>query len=166
MMTYRNDEIERYVLDNIPITAHMGVQLVSLDDREIRWKAPLQPNLNHRQTAFGGSIATMGIIASWTLVWLKLKDCGIEHRIVIQNSSTNYLSPIEQDFEVVGYWPDDRVWDRFQTTLMRRGRARIFLNADIMANGAIAGRHEGVYVALRQPVEIADESSGSLKGHR
>ena len=38
LMAYRNDEIERYVLDNIPITAYMGVQLVALDDKEIRWK--------------------------------------------------------------------------------------------------------------------------------
>ena len=73
--------------------------------RKFAGRFPLQPNLNHRKTAFGGSIATMGIIASWTLVWLKLKDCGLDHRIVIQNSSTSYLTPIEQDFEVIGYWP-------------------------------------------------------------
>ena len=49
--------IERYLHEHIPLTTHMEVGVDRIDDTGVRLTAPLAPNINHRQTAFGGSVA-------------------------------------------------------------------------------------------------------------
>ena len=52
----------------IPITRHMGITLVDYDDRRLTISAPLDKNINHRDTAFGGSLNTLATLAGWCLL--------------------------------------------------------------------------------------------------
>lgn len=60
------EEINTYLEEHIPITRHLGVRLVLRDASGLRLAMPLASNLNHRQSAFGGSIGSLGILAGWT----------------------------------------------------------------------------------------------------
>ena len=51
--------IERYLHEHIPLTTHMEVGVDRIDGTGVRLTAPLAPNINHRQTAFGGSVAAL-----------------------------------------------------------------------------------------------------------
>ena len=77
-------ETEAFLHDQIPLTQAMGVRLESYDASGLILTAPLAPNHNHLGTAFGGSLATLAILAGYTLLWLELGDRS--SHIVIQES--------------------------------------------------------------------------------
>src|SRR5690606_23402042 len=113
----------------------MGVRVDTAMPDEVRLYAPLEPNINHRSTVFGGSAAAVAILAGWSLLHLRLGHGGRNSRIVIQSSSVYYEHPIDAAFEAVAPRPETPEWDRFLHTLRRRGRARIRLQVDLVCRG-------------------------------
>ena len=49
--------VERYLHRHIPLTAAMGVRVAAVTLQRAELRAPLAPNINHRETVFGGSAA-------------------------------------------------------------------------------------------------------------
>jgi thioesterase domain-containing protein len=140
--------VERYLHEHIPLSAHIGTRVVEADGRTVRLGAPLAPNLNHRQTAFGGSLSALAILAGWTWVWVRLSALGFDGRIVIQSNTIDYTAPAEGDLEAVCAGAPDEEWDDFVRALRRRGRARIGLAVEVMSEGTRAARFGGRYVAV------------------
>jgi thioesterase domain-containing protein len=138
---------ERYLHDHIPVSAEMGVRVRSIDDGGVRLWAPLSANVNHQRTVFGGSAAAVAILAGWTLVWSRLREAGFAEGIVIQRGSIEYLRPLHADFEAQCPAPPAEEWERFTTTLARRGRARLVLHVDLWCEGERGGAFHGTYVA-------------------
>jgi thioesterase domain-containing protein len=144
------DETTRYLHEHIPLTLHLGAVVEAYDGTSIRVTAPLAPNLNHRSTAFGGSLSALGILAGWTLLHLNLRQQGIEARLVIQRSEFDFDDPVvDRDFTATSTLPEPADWQRFVTTLHRRRRARVRVRGEIQSAAGTGGRFEGVYVALR-----------------
>ena len=54
-MESENHSLEQYLHAHIPLSAAMGVSVVQVADEAITLSAPLEPNINHRDTVFGGS---------------------------------------------------------------------------------------------------------------
>lgn len=148
-------EIERYLHDHIPLSRDMGVSVVSADETGVRLAAPLLPNINHRNTAFGGSVSALAILAGWTLVHVRLQSFPLLHRIVIQHNAMEYLKPATGTFSAFCPAPSDEMWDRFVQSLTRWSKARITLKATLESENIIVGRFEGVYVALQQDNPLA-----------
>ena len=141
-------EITSYIHEHIPLTAHLGAVVDSYDGDTVSISAPLEPNLNHRNTAFGGSISALGILSGWTLLFLKLKKTGIKNRLVIQRSSFDFQDPIDDNFSATCSLPNDETWEKFLKTLTRHGRARISVKSTINSSSGTGGVHEGAYVAI------------------
>ncbi len=140
--------ITQYAHEHIPITRHMGMTVLAVDDVQISLLAPYAPNINHRETIFGGSIASLGILAGWALLWAKLQREETPNRLVIQSSSTNFIKPATD--AIVACCQCDRArWLKFYTTLQRHGKARITLNAETRCGETIVATHTGQYVAMR-----------------
>jgi len=151
-------ELERYLHEHIPISAAMGVRVDTAMPDEVRLYAPLEPNINHRSTVFGGSAAAVAILAGWTLLHVRLGHGPRGSRIVIQRSSIEYTRPIDGDFVAAAAAPAADRWDRFIRTLRRRGRARIELRVGLLLAGEEAGRCSGTYVVLpTAPREAREE---------
>ena len=62
-----------YIQQHIPITAHLGVKILSFDGQKVIISAPLESNKNLHGTAFGGSQAAIGILTGWSLNSLVLR---------------------------------------------------------------------------------------------
>jgi hypothetical protein len=58
-------ELERYLHEHIPLSRAMGVAVDSATTDGVRLRAPLAPNINHRETVFGGSASALCILAAW-----------------------------------------------------------------------------------------------------
>lgn len=110
--------------------------------------APLEPNLNHRETVFGGSASALAILSGWTLVHLWLRHEGLRPRIVIQRNEMEYLRPIEDRYTSTCSAPPDEAWERLLRTLRGRGMGRVAVNAVLECGGLQVGRFSGQYVAL------------------
>jgi thioesterase domain-containing protein len=142
--------VESYLHEHIPITRAMGIRVTAYDGASVRLSAPLELNLNHRQTAFGGSVASLATMAGWTLLYIKLHEAGEDVNLVVQSSEIDYTGLIEVDFSAVCRMPAPHEWARFEHGLRRYGRARVGLRVEIETNGQTMARYAGDYVAVRR----------------
>lgn len=131
----------------------MEVRVVRADDDEVRLSAPLGPNVNHLETGFGGSIATLAILAGWVCLRLKV---GPPTQIVIRDCQMKFSRPIEGDFEAVCHSPHHRELERFESRLNRKGRAKLDLDVTVFEADQPACAMRATYVASR---ELAGDSA-------
>lgn len=143
-------EIEAYLHSNIPLSAAMGVQVRIATPEQVLLSAPLSPNINHHRTVFGGSGVVLATLSAWTLLHLRLSHDNVDAQLVIQRSSMEYTKPIQGDFEAACSYADDSGWHKFRSTLARRGRARMTLNAQLLHDCNEMGAFVGDFVALAQ----------------
>lgn len=141
-------ELRDYLHEHIPISAAMGIEVTRVTDDVVRLWAPLEPNINHRNTVFGGSAAAVGILSGWALLHVRLGHGGRLSRIVIQRSDVDYRHPIDGDFEASARAPNERDWTRFTSMIRRRGRGRITLEVQLERAGRLVGVCHGTYVVL------------------
>jgi len=154
------DDVEAYLHEHIPISHAMGIRVVRADPERVALSAPLEPNVNHRSTVFGGSCASVAILAAWTLVHLRVQATGIVGRVVIQRGTTEYRLPIQGTFVATCDSPGEPAWDRFLGALQRRGQARMELEAVVASEGSVVASFLGAYVAIAgQP-----EGRGTVPG--
>ncbi len=143
------DEITAYVHEHIPITRSLAARVEHYDGHSVRLAAPLAPNLNHRATAFGGSLSSIAILSGWVLLHLQLRERGILNRLVIQRSALDFEAPVDGDFTATCTLPPAPTWSRFLSTLARHRSARVTVSSTLTCASGVGGRHDGTYVAVR-----------------
>jgi thioesterase domain-containing protein len=126
----------------------MGVQVLTAGWDGVQLKAPLHPNINHRDTVFGGSMSAVAILAGWALVHVRLKQEGMQGSVVIQRNTMSYERPIPGEFTAFSTVEDSTSWQRFVKVLKRKKRARIPVSVSLFFEGQKAGVLEGDFVAL------------------
>jgi thioesterase domain-containing protein len=126
----------------------MGVRALQAEAESVVLSAPLDANLNHQWTAFGGSIAALAVLASWCLTQIRLEAIGIRARLVIRSSSMDFVRPALDEFVATATPAPDAEWDRFLEMLRRKGRGRIALGAEVTSQDDLVATHEGLYVAF------------------
>jgi len=133
----------------IPITCQIGMEVASYDGTRLALRAPLAPNINHKATAFAGSLNAVATLAGWGLVWLILRERELRGTIVIHESSSHYHFPVRDDFLAVCAMPATQHVETFVTGLQRRGKARLALSVNIQDDdNRIAVAFHGSYVAF------------------
>lgn len=142
-------EIEQYLYQHIPITKAMGVVAVEFSKEAVKFKAPLSNNINHRSTAFGGSISSLLITTGWSYLRLLFDEADPIPRIVIGKSSTNYLKPVTTDFTSELHLPDQANLETFLDMYDRFGKARILLTAKIKEDNEILAEFKGEFVVFK-----------------
>ena len=149
-------ELQEVLHHEIPLSRQMGLVVECYDGGCLSLRAPLAPNINHKATAFAGSLTAVATLAGWGTVWLMLREQGLRGTIVIQESTTRYLLPVGGDFTAICRMPSAGEVERFLAGLRRRGKARIRLTTDIHAGGDGDGRvavaFTGHYVAFLHAV--------------
>ncbi|HJS90360.1 MAG TPA: YiiD C-terminal domain-containing protein [Steroidobacteraceae bacterium] len=140
--------LERYLHEQIPLSLAMGVRVSIATPEQVQLSAPLAPNINHSETLFGGSAAALATLAAWALLHLRIERAGLRARLVIQRSRMEYERPIPGDFDAVCRFADEPAWERFRTTLARRGRARLTLAAHLLFRAQPMATFEGDFVGL------------------
>jgi thioesterase domain-containing protein len=126
----------------------MQVSVLALAADGVVLGAPLAPNINHRDTVFGGSASALAILAAWSLLHARLSGQGLGHRLVIQRNTMQYELPIAGEFTARSFIPVADAWDGFMRSLRRKGRARVTVAATLEYGGQTVGRFEGEFVAL------------------
>ena len=144
-------ELARYIHEHIPLSKAIGVSVLAIEADAVTLQAPLEPNLNHQQTVFGGSASALAILASWALLHVRLQSAGIAARLVIQRNVMEYQSPILGQFTARSTLEHPEGWKPFTDMLARRGKARITVLAVLEHLGRVAGRFSGQFVALGKP---------------
>lgn len=144
------DRLEQLITEKMPITQHLQFSLSAGEGNEIIASAPLQANLNHMGSAFGGSISMLTTLTGWAMVHTLLDEMRHQAQILIQEGDIEYLQPIREDLRVICERPDASAVERFQQMLDRWGRARLELQCKVYEAGERAVTFIGQYVALAE----------------
>jgi len=141
-------ELQIYLHTHIPLSKAMQVEVVQATPELVELAAPLAPNINHRGTAFGGSISTLATLACWSLLRIRTDDMLPAPHLVVRRNSMEYNAPILGEFRAVVRFPAELDWIRFQAAYASKGRARLKLDAAVVAGDIVAARFSGEFVAL------------------
>ena len=153
-------ELEAVLRAELPAADFMGLRVAAWDAHGLEITAAEAPNQNIHGTAFGGSLASLSLLAGWGLVWVRLREAGRPGELVVQRLEADYQAPVRGGIHARAARPAPEEWARFTRTLERRGKARI--RVSIQAWGD-AGAGEGAddvgaaftawYVASRASTE-------------
>jgi thioesterase domain-containing protein len=141
-------ELEDYLRDRIPLSAAMAVEVRRATSEEVQLYAPIAPNINHRDTVFGGSASTLAILAAWSVLYVRMSGEGLPGRIVIRRNSMSYERPILDGFTATAAAPDADAWARLRATLGKGRLARVQVSARLECQGAPVGGFEGEFAVL------------------
>ena len=142
------NRVQQYLHNHIPLSQSMGVKVLEASWARVELSAPLEPNINHRNTVFGGSAAALATLSAWTLLHFRLTEKERPVHLVIQRNTMNYEAPIHGDFMAVCSFDDKEAWERFTTMLNRKKRARIHMESILECNGVRVAGFAGDFVAI------------------
>jgi thioesterase domain-containing protein len=128
----------------------MAVGVVSIGEGTVVLRAPLAPNINHRETVFGGSACALAMLAGWALLHVRLQSAGITGRLVIQRNAMEYQRPIEGEFTARASLERPERWRGFTDTLLRKRKARTSVISVLEQAGQVVATFTGVFVALEE----------------
>ncbi|WP_248806100.1 YiiD C-terminal domain-containing protein [Pseudomonas sp. MWU13-2100] len=144
--------LESVLHHDIPLTRDMKLKVLDWQAGQLRLHLPLEPNVNHKSTMFGGSLYCGAVLAGWGWLHLSLREVGIEEgHIVIQEGQIGYPLPVTGDAQAICDAPQEKVWKKFLATYQRYGRARLTLETRVVNEGSedTAVRFSGQYVLHR-----------------
>lgn len=126
--------IEAEILQKIPLLRALGVKVMSLSQNEAWLEVPLEPNHNHKGTAFGGSLYAVSIAACYSLLYNSQKTAQIENwDLVIAKGEIEYFAPVDSDFLVVARLELSK-WQKVVGKLQKNQKAgRVHLKAEARA---------------------------------
>ncbi|HEX7373444.1 MAG TPA: YiiD C-terminal domain-containing protein [Steroidobacteraceae bacterium] len=141
-------ELQQYLRTRIPLSAAMQVEVRRADVAGVELYAPLEPNTNHRDTVFGGSAATLAILAAWCALHVRLLAAGLAGRIVIHSNTMNYERPIVAGFTATSQPPAADEWQKLAAIVARGRMARARMTAVLECQGEQVGQFDGQFAVL------------------
>lgn len=137
-----------YLRQNVPLSRHIDITAGELNQEWFELSAPLSPNLNDKQTAFGGSLATLCTLAGWCMTAHLCKEINSKVDIVVLDSQIRYRLPVTRDpFVARAFFPSQDVIDNFIKTLRNSDASRLKLDVQILNAQKPAVIFSGQYYA-------------------
>ncbi|MEQ9308427.1 MAG: YiiD C-terminal domain-containing protein [Balneolaceae bacterium] len=148
-LSFTKEKAQKYLNSEIPITKQMGIEVERLTTNEVKLKAPIKLNINHRRSAFGGSVDSLFLTAGWSYIRLVVDHLKPLPIIVGSKSQTSFQRPITRDFAAQLVIPSKKEVDEFLDAYIRFGKARITLEAIIKDDGKTYAAFKGDYVVVK-----------------
>ena len=126
-----SEALKKFFFDHLPITQFMGLEVESYDGDTLILTAPLEPNINDKQTAFGGSLYNAAVMACWGMIYLKTQERNIECNQVVTEGNMKYIAPVDGRIRAICHTPSVEELAGFFDHFERKGKAKINLEAAI-----------------------------------
>jgi thioesterase domain-containing protein len=141
-------DLEAFLNAKIPLTRAMGVRVIETGARLVL-EAPLEANVNHLGTAFGGSLHALPTLACYAALWTLLREAGLDGHVVVKRSSASYRQPVKGTLRAVCLRPTPGLVAEFLADLRRHKKSRMELAAIVEgADGRPAVEFSGTFVAV------------------
>lgn len=141
--------LEAFLHEKIPLTRAMGLRVAESNAQRLVLEAPLDKNVNHLGTAFGGSLHALPTLACYAGLWTLLREAGIDGHVVVKHSEAFYRQPVTGTLSAVCVRPPPALAADFIRDLQRHKKARMELTATVAgSNGKPAVEFSGSFVAV------------------
>lgn len=131
-------------LEQIPILRYMGISFSEFNRGAMRTDMPLAPNINDKNTGFGGSIVTMATITGWALLSILLNKEEKKYDVVIVESNTQYQSPVTTNCHGIARLNEGQIL-KLLRDLVTSGRARTQIDVGIHVDDQQVATFHGQY---------------------
>ena len=146
------EQLNKTLQHEIPLTEALAVTLSDYRNNSLTVNAPLAPNINHKQTAFGGSLYSVAVLAGWALVNLRLSehDTLLQQRaqVVIYHSEMQYMKAVHGDFSAKVTQSAALQNPRFIQRLLRFGKNSCLESIEILEQNEVKARLNAKYVVV------------------
>lgn len=126
-----SEKLKRFFIEHLPITQFMGLEVESYNGETLILTAPLEPNINDKQTAFGGSLYNTAVMACWGMIYLKTQEKNIICSQVVSEGGMKYIGPVDGRIRAICHAPSVEQLADFLDMFEREGRAKIALEAAV-----------------------------------
>jgi thioesterase domain-containing protein len=141
--------LEAFLHAKIPLTKAMGLRVIETGPTQLVLEAPLEPNINHFGSVFGGALHALPTLACYAALWTLLREGGIDGHVVVKKSAAQYRQPVNATFRASCQRPPSEVAAAFMADLRRNKKARMDLESVILGtNGKPAVEFQGSFVAI------------------
>lgn len=141
------EHVRHKLRSQVPLIAHMGVDLVSWDGATVIVEAPLAPNLNTHGTAFGGSLYNVAAMTGWSAVHLTLMDAGHTPSVWVAKGEIEYKTPVRgvlRGTATVSAESRQQLLQAYES----KGRGKMTVDVVIQEGGQDAVILKAVYAAM------------------
>ncbi|WP_338151380.1 YiiD C-terminal domain-containing protein [Neisseria sicca] len=114
--------LQDFLHAHIPATALLDLSVLETTADQTVLFAPHAPNRNHKNTAFGGSIALAATVGGWATVYLHCPES--DGNIVIQEGTTRYLRPARGNLTIITRSPPAEEWQKLKTMFERHKKEK------------------------------------------
>ena len=120
---------------DIPLAAFMQLEAIAWDGQSLTLKAPLQPNINDKSTAFAGALASLSTVTGWAALMLWARAELGACLVAVYESEIKYRHPVSSDFSATATLPDVDTLQQIAEQIRSKGKARAQLQAAIVQDG-------------------------------
>lgn len=138
-------KVQKALYKHIPLAKHLGIQIEKFTGNDFSIHAPLEPNINDKGTAFGGSLYSIAVLCGWGFLQLKCSEAKLKVETVIHKAQVKYILPVEGEFTAKTSL-DEIEWSHWLPVLKNGQRVRIPLNVDVFCDGEKVLSFIGKYV--------------------
>ncbi|WP_339723481.1 bifunctional GNAT family N-acetyltransferase/hotdog fold thioesterase [uncultured Paraglaciecola sp.] len=131
--------------DTIPISEQMGIKLHQYTGRTLETRASLNKNINLHGTMFAGSIFSLATLTGWGMIFLQLKEKGLEGEIVLGDGNIHYHKPITMQPRAL--CNIESLSGKFEP-LVKNKKCQIKLNVAILDGDNAVAEFSGVFWVL------------------
>jgi thioesterase domain-containing protein len=144
-------ELQKTWHETIPISEQMGIKLFQYTGSTLETRASLNKNINLHGTMFAGSIFSLATLTGWGMIFLKLKEKGLEGEIVLGDGNIHYHKPITmQPKALINIETLSGNFD-----LLKKGKkCQIKLQVDILDSNNPVAEFKGIFWIL--PIQKSD----------
>ncbi len=143
MIEEQYKDVAALVESSIQIVKHMGLKVVSMQDRYVKLLMPLNNNINHVGTMYAGSLYTLGEIMGG-VIFIASFDIG-KYYPLVKDVQIRYRRPALTDITVETAMSEDHV-EQIQKVLEEKGKADFNLDLELIdANGEVVAMLKGTW---------------------
>ena len=139
--------LQKFLNERIPISRAIGIKVLEAGPDNVAICAPLAPNINHIDAAFGGSVSAVAMLSAWSLLHIRHMKEGIDSNIVIYKASLTFERPIDGVFTSTTVFDNDPVWKDFVLKMKTIKKAGLELSSVLTCGESAVGRFEGFFVS-------------------
>jgi thioesterase domain-containing protein len=140
--------LNNFVINTLDLAVSMDIAIESYDRETLVLSAPLEKNINDKNTAFGGSLYVLNVMTCWGMVYMKCREGGIEiPNIVVSHAEIDYLAPVPDKIIIASCTISDE-FDGFIKYYDANGRSRVRLQSSVVTAGKTAVLFKGKYAII------------------
>lgn len=132
----------------IPLTKFMQIDIEKVENNYLITTAPIEPNINDKQTGFAGSLSTLVTISAWSACYLSVVDLGFNKdcMIAVIKSDTAYRAPVTKELYCKTILPSKEQLQTLKRKLKDKKSASIRIKSQLLQDDKVCVDFEGVYV--------------------